>query len=181
MKGKKSPHPDPSHRVDKLTFLTDGRGNAILRPTPFLRLSCMFFCSPIRKQAPAWAAELFECGFPWTAELVRACSEGDFYETEEFRPASCKLAVTAKVGTTWRYNLVPAGQDVPPVPEQLTAVSSAARGRISKPTRWGRCTYPLCTGRAFRPVIGGRGPFLVSSSRMSGQARPHCGCPWVTV
>ena len=43
---------------------------------------------------PAWAAELFECGFPWTAELVRACSEGDFYETEEFRPASSKLAVT---------------------------------------------------------------------------------------
>ena len=44
------------------------------------------------------AAEVLECGFPWTAELVRACSEDDLYETEEFRPASSKLAVTAKVG-----------------------------------------------------------------------------------
>ena len=30
-----------------------------------------------------------------------------------------------------------------------------------KPTRWGRCMHPTCTGRAMKPALGRRGPFLV--------------------
>ena len=118
---------------------------------------------------PAWASDLFQCGFPWTADLVRACSEGGFYDTMEIRPTSAKLALTAKTADVWTYNMVPLETSVPLVlQEQSTSASSTSVPRVAKPTRWGRCLYPTCTGRAFRPVLGGRGPFL---------ACPRHGCP----
>ena len=45
---------------------------------------------------------------------------------------------------------------------------AAAGSAGKKPARWGRCSYPSCSGRAFRPVLGARGPFLLCSRR---------GCP----
>ena len=94
--------------------------------------------------APVYLLGLPSClsvAFPGQPSWCMRAVRSDVYETEEFRPASSKLAVTAKVRTTWTYNLVPANQDVQPVLGQLISMSSAARGRISTPTRWGRCTH----------------------------------------
>ena len=46
----------------------------------------------------------------------------------------------------------------------LPLVSSVSC-KQQKKTRWGRCALPSCTGRAFRPIMGSRGPFLVCSRR----------------
>ena len=78
---------------------------------------------------------------------------------------SSKMALTSKVGDAWTYNFVPLNQDVLLVREQPTSSSSASRVRLWKPTRWGRCSYRFCTGRVFRPVLSGRGPFLVCGRR----------------
>ncbi|CAE7515595.1 unnamed protein product [Symbiodinium microadriaticum] len=78
---------------------------------------------------PAWASDLFQCGFPWTADLVRACSEGGFYDTMEIRPTSAKLALTAKTADVWTYNMVPLETSVPLVlQEQSTSASSTSAG-----------------------------------------------------
>ena len=50
---------------------------------------------------------------------------------------------------------------------------AAAGSAGKKPARWGRCSYPSCSGRAFRPVLGARGPLpLVLSSWMSRRRGP---------
>ena len=92
---------------------------------------------------PAWAAELFGNGLPWTKELVQ-----DF----------CSLRQDSKA--------VQSGEG--PGPASQPSASCASTPRAKKPTRWGRCAYPTCSGRALKPILGSRGPFLVCSRR---------GCP----
>lgn len=86
---------------------------------------------------PRWARDLFSAtGFRWTTARVMECQ----------RSLLLNLEVEADVA-------------------EPSAPSATASPRQEKPAKWGRCTLPSCSRRAFRPIMGSRGPFLVCGRR----------------
>ena len=70
--------------------------------------------------------------------------------------------------------------------EEATATSSvplvsSVSCKQQKKTRWGCCALPSCTGRAFRPIMGSRGPFLVCSRRNCQGKRDLTEAEWKTL
>ena len=66
--------------------------------------------------------------------------------------------------------------DVPDAEDTLDVAASAftvASGstKVKKPTKFGRCSMPTCDQRAFRPMLGSRGPFLVCGRRVCRNTR----------
>ena len=42
---------------------------------------------------------------------------------------------------------------------------------LAQDTKWGRCTLPSCSGRAFRPIMGCKRPFLICSRKQCKNSR----------
>ena len=98
--------------------------------------------SGIAVDIPPWAVELFQNGIDWELETVVSLTEDI-------------LRQKAALGGT-----VPESDPITEVPD----VSSSAQVKIPRPTKWGRCGLSHCC-RAFRPVLGVRGPFLACGRR----------------
>ena len=58
-------------------------------------------------------------------------------------------------------------------PDSVESHVEAAVEPSRKPqdTKWGRCTLPSCSGRAFRPIMGCKGPFLICSRKQCKNSR----------
>ena len=99
-------------------------------------------CAP---DIPRWALDLFSRpGFEWSPARVRACAD------------SMLLSLTPDSVET----------DVEPDVEPAVEPS-----RKPQDTKWGRCTSPTCSGRAFRPIMGCKGPFLICSREQCKNSR----------
>lgn len=127
------------------------RHDAIMFPTYYNLYAMHLGDTPSRGHSsapdiPPWALELFSRpGFEWSSARVRAFAD------------SMLLSLTPD---SVESDVQP--DDVEPAVEP---------SRKPQDTKWGRCTSPTCSGRAFRPIMGCKGPFLICSRKQCRNSR----------
>ena len=95
---------------------------------------------------PQWAWDLFsDRGFQWTTARVEACQQ----------------SLLADLQVDVNHGLA----EEPDIDMEEDTQQHEGGMPALKPTKWGRCMLPTCNKRAFRLMMGSRGPFLVCGRR----------------